>query len=147
MEKRIANEIRLLVIKYPNEEINVKYKLGEQTIKFQNKTFILSKSYPFTKPKLLINDRPYYEILKTNSLKIMKLLIDYQGSDCICCTSVLCNWSPAITIDNILNEIDITNNLKRYIKYKLILQYLNFPNRISDNILSYLPDIKMIKNI
>ena len=35
MEKRIMNEIKLMVMKYPDEEINYKYKLGEQTIKFQ----------------------------------------------------------------------------------------------------------------
>ena len=144
MEKRIMNEINLMVMKYPDEEINVKYKLGEQTIKFQNKTFILSKMYPFTKPILLINDRPYYEYTKTNSLRIMKLLIEYKGSDCICCSSVLCNWSPALTINTILTEIVITNNLKRYIKYKLILQDLKYPKYILHNILSYLSDLDII---
>ena len=120
MEKRIMNEINLMVMKYPDEEINVKYKLGEQTIKFQNKTFILSKMYPFTKPILLINDRPYYEYTKTNSLRIMKLLIEYKGSDCICCSSVLCNWSPAYGFHSILNEITANNILKRNVKYMQI---------------------------
>ena len=145
MEKRIAREIRLMVIKYPNEEINVKSDVKEYIVEFQNKTFILSKTYPFTKPKVFINDRPYNEFMKTKSLKIMKLLIDYQGSDCICCTSVLCNWSPIFKIETILSEIDITNDLKRYIKYKLILQYLKYPNCVSHNILSYLPDINIPK--
>ena len=46
--------------------------------------------------------------------------------NCICCTSILCseNWSPAIMIYNILNQIENHNVLKRGIMYKLELKRL-----------------------
>ena len=139
MDRRVSNEIKTLLTKYPDiSDINVCHTKDSQTVKFQNKTFILSKDYPFIAPKVLIDDKPYLSFLKTYSIRVLRLLYK-NNRDCLCCSTILCNnWSPTHSIDTVLIEIGIINMLKRRIKYQIFLEEINCPEYISYNILSYL---------
>jgi len=122
-------------------------------------SFTLSKDYPFKPPKQLkINDTDYIYSIKNMPQKIYYLYYDpqevyfqeklksiyYTKPKCLCCSSLLCsdNWSPVSTIYYILNEINSHNNIKRNIKYKLMLKeifnYFNLPLDIIGPIYEYL---------
>ena len=139
MERRVSNEIKALLDKYEDiGEISVSYKKdNSKTVKIKNKTFILPKNYPFDAPKVFINGIFYHTFLKTHSLRILKILHETRR-ECLCCTTRLCDWTPALNMETILNEIKDMNNTKRYIKYKLCLDQLKYPKFVSYNILLFL---------
>lgn len=71
-------------------------------------TFELCKSYPFRPPlNVFINDVHYNIIKKRMNPKGVAYLQKYKGTECVCCSSMLCasNWTPAIRIPYIINEI------------------------------------------
>lgn len=110
--------------------------------------FKLTKDYPFKVPEYLkINDINYRHSIKNMPKRIDYLYYHpndvyfqeksqlklYDKPNCLCCSTLLCegNWTPVCTIYYILNELNNHNNIKRYIKYKLMLKeivdYFNLP--------------------
>ena len=76
---------------------------------------IFSKNYPFSKPIVIINNLEYF-IYRQIDLKYEKFL----NGKCLCCNSILCNWSPYFTIFDIFKEIyDLFLIKCRILKIKL----------------------------
>lgn len=80
------------------------------------------RSYPFHAPTITINDQSYSLFFACKSPKIihaMRKLISWNENFCLCCQTILCNWSPVNNVEHILQEIDRYNLIKRNIVYKL----------------------------
>ena len=87
-------------------------------------------SYPFRSPKVLINSNNYRNLLRnSNLMEKYKTFLNYNK--CMCCSSILCKWSPHYGMTHILKEIKsnflIKNRLKNIIFAKYIMEkYLGF---------------------
>lgn len=90
--------------------------------------FVLGQHYPFRAPTLYLLKKNvphginYIHSLKSPSLRILKYL-EYLYDGCMCCNTILnhVNWSPTYHIEKILQEIKIYNDMKRVVKYHLVL--------------------------
>ena len=150
--KRIEREIKNLYNDYGEEKIIVEDVILNRDRYFEkNKKITINKNisiiiscsdYPFKSPTLLINNKSYHEFFKTSSKRILKLLHETDNRGCVCCSSVLCSWNPTYTIKTILNEIENGNNIKRQIKYKILMNEFykcsKYPDFIITNILKFL---------
>jgi hypothetical protein len=120
--KRISNEISCMLSNEPFLIIDVKYTDTSIYVTIDNAIFILDKSYPFVKPKLLINNIDYFcESLSTKSLEINRIL-HQKKINCLCCKHLLNNWTPCYTLKHILEEVVRLNKIKREVKYELFVQ-------------------------
>ena len=63
--------------------------------------------YPWRKPIIYLNDKPYDSILHVPPKFLKKIGIHYE---CMCCQSILCDWNPMRSLHNVLDEI--THNLE-----------------------------------
>jgi hypothetical protein len=111
----------------------------------RNYKFILSNKYPFEQPKVFIGDEPYLNILKYKKVPRVNSILNKYNINCMCCKTIIDerNWSPAYQIKNILKEIEDINNIKKYVKYYLIIddicQKKNiYTDTIGVNILDYI---------
>ena len=77
--------------------------------------FILNSHYPFRPPEIYINNTMYSTILQMKGDYEKKMVKKIKGQDCLCCHSVNCNanWSPAIKLNRIIDEIKDTLKFKR----------------------------------
>ena len=126
MIKRINNEIEKLIKETNCMNVTVTYEnVNSKNFKcnviIDNKKFVLSDSYPFNAPKVFILKDNNYEYIhwKSPTCKIRKLLYEFNRG-CLCCETILCNWSPAYGFHSILNEITANNILKRNVKYHML---------------------------
>jgi len=113
--------------------------IGKNVFKFE-----LCKSYPFRPPlNVFINDVHYNIIKKRMNPKGVAYLQKYKGIECVCCSSILCasNWTPAIRIPYIINEIQDTLIIIKKIEIHLICdevrkkykcQFANFEQYLFD---------------
>ena len=121
--KRLFNEINKLINDKNNNERKV---IVEMTCKItkviiNNVSFIISTKYPFQKPEILIHGNiPYLRWLVSPSIRISDF-VNKIGIKCLCCSTMLCDWSPAFTISNLITEIDKMNGIKREVKYRMLL--------------------------
>jgi len=85
------------------------------TVKKRTYKFILTIQYPFHPPKIFVNNHPYMSILQTRSDYEKDMVKKIKGNDCLCCHSINCsaNWSPAIKLDRIINEVKNILKFKR----------------------------------
>jgi ubiquitin-protein ligase len=96
--------------------------------------FIIDMNYPFVPPSVYYNNKKYSDLLRCNSeceIRILKLL---KGIDCLSCSSYTCrdNWSPAVTMNHIINEIKYSKKCKRDIIYKIIADKIKRKYLIDD---------------
>ena len=109
------------------------------TPSFNTISIIFPDEYPFKPPKIKLNEHDYDSLLKMNNPVKLNALKNLTGRDCLCCNTITCydNWAPAMTIYDIISEIN--NNLKiidkillklSFDKFKLLLQddYKNMEN-------------------
>jgi ubiquitin-protein ligase len=96
-----------------------------------NYSFVISKNYPYLPPTVYINNKNYGELLRCPN-KFLKILKYIRGIDCLCCKSCICrnNWSPAMTMKYIIEEIGYNKMTKFNIMIKMLLdkikqKYLN----------------------
>ena len=147
--KRAISEHGTIYDRFKNTNLNISISnknnktVTEYTITFKidnkfNLKFILNGKYPFIKPKLIINNIDYQNFLIiTNSLMTDIIRNDYK-IECLCCNTILCDWSPAIKLDTIIDEfiynktiIEYTYNKKKLIEFneksekKLPLEIIN----------------------
>jgi ubiquitin-protein ligase len=102
---------------------------------------ILGDSYPFGPPKLNINYKPYSDYFKFSSLTFKEALYKYKKIRCFCCETITCgdNWSPALTIQRIINEFHKFGNYCREISHRVIIDVIKRKYLISDiNLLEWL---------
>jgi ubiquitin-protein ligase len=93
--------------------------------------FVISKNYPFEPPSVYINNKNYGQFLRCPN-KFLKILKYIRGIDCLCCNSCICrnNWSPAMSMKHIIEEIGYNKITKFNIMIKILLdkikqKYLN----------------------
>ena len=111
----------------------------------RNYKFILSNKYPFYQPTVFIGDKPYLNILKYKKVPRINSILHKYNINCMCCKTIINerNWTPAYQIKNILAEIDDINNIKKYVKYYLIIDDICcnkniYTDTIGVNILDYI---------
>jgi ubiquitin-protein ligase len=94
--------------------------------------FVISNNYPFEPPKVYINNKNYRQFLRCPN-KFLKILKYIRGIDCLCCNSCICrnNWSPAMTMKYIIEEITYNKMTKFNIMIKILLDKIKekFLNR------------------
>jgi len=163
--KRIAHEIQEMLPIY--KSISVEYEEAraiitiaqqeqeqqQQNIITPTVEFCIKEGYPFTPPiiTLILTTNPtpqkripYMTWLKTSSRRVHQALKTLTNTDCLCCSTILCpnRWSPAMTMRNILQEIETTQQLKRKIKYILatkdIGKKFQLPEDIENNIILFI---------
>lgn len=89
--------------------------------------FILPSDYPFKIPlSIHYNNNNYKNILSTNTPKIKYYLKKIYGLSCLCCSSLSCsnNWTPAISIASIINEINYNVKLKKDLLLYILCDYI-----------------------
>ena len=97
-------------------------------------------AYPFHPPKILVNGIDH----------ITKLLEDYRNLNplresfkldlpCICCSNVICLWSPCSGFTDVLNEfVEYDALMKRLLAYADLMHKLPFDLLIHRHVLEYL---------
>lgn len=144
MKRRLKSELAKMSVQFPNnivvelnDETSVKVSIYEISAdaKIQKYGFIVTSNYPFNPPKIFFQGRPYIDFLKTsydtNFRKIFKKIV---GQDCFCCHSINCseNWSPAITLSRIIDEVKYIKQKKRDIINKLLADKIKLRYLIDD---------------
>ena len=154
LRNRIKNECNILYKQYHNVlvEFDKEKNISIKAVEFANANiftykFLIACHYQFYPPKIFVNDHTYLNVLQIRGEYEKKILKKIKGQDCLCCHSLNCsvNWSPAIKLYHIIDEIKNTLKLKRdivnllladkiKIKYNIpyahIEDYLVFPMRL-----------------
>ena len=147
--KRLKNELDRMYANYDQIDVDETEKgdakvtvykiekgMTENDDKLQTYGFIITRDYPFRSPVIFFQNRPYIDFLK--SRYISKTEIDVfkkiTGLNCFCCSSVNCcdNWSPGITLDKIIVEIQFFKKKKRDIVNKIIADKIKVRFLIDD---------------
>jgi ubiquitin-protein ligase len=94
-------------------------------------SIIVTNSYPFKTPSVKINFRPYQEFLKIGSTEHLKKI---HKLNCLCCSTITCgnNWSPAFTMNHLIEEIRRLKGYKRDLIYKLLSDKIKLRYLIDD---------------
>lgn len=136
--KRLAIEIPRST--YILEPFNADDEIVETRVESLQVTLQFKKTYPFHPPKLLINGVDH----------ITKLLIDYKNTQsirdiyhgiipCICCSNVVCGWSPCTGFSTVLDEyVSYDALMKRLIAYASIKHLLPFDDNLHSHIIAFL---------
>lgn len=135
--KRVTTELDTSLYSL-NKKITVEYNYEELTIvvKIDNKEFHLGRNYPFNQPCVVINNRPYSYFLKPPTKRIYKVLQKLNYT-CMCCNTILKNWSPMYTMIKLLDEIENFNCIKRAVKYYIAIEELGKKRQIISQIPEY----------
>ena len=145
METRVFNELKLLYKDFDNIQIS-KTPIGESRIVLGHHAsnitymFILSTSYPFTKPAMIIinnetkYDTTYSSFLKINE-KFIKILKNIYGSDCLCCSSIYCsdNWANNYPLMKLIDEFKQNLLIKQKIFHIYFLNIIKNKYKINFN--------------
>jgi ubiquitin-protein ligase len=77
--------------------------------------FILTPEYPFKPPEIYVNNYLYSTVLQIKGDFEKSMVKKLKGHDCLCCHSLNCsaNWSPAVRLYRIIDEIKDTLKFKR----------------------------------
>ena len=132
MNIRLVSELPELSNKYP---IKIYMHLETFRLHVLDITLHIQSSYPFTPPSITIEDLDWCSFcsIKECSGTLVK---KYSGHNCLCCNSKLQNWSPIMSINTVIDEVD---NIKR-IKNKIFCEYvliIVFPIEIINKINDY----------
>jgi len=103
--------------------------------KKQKYKFIISNHYPFSCPQIFFQNKPYRDFLTFNYLKEQSVLFKkITGKGCFCCHSFICNnnWSPAITLNLIIREINDIKKQRRNFINKILTDKIKFKYLIDD---------------
>jgi len=94
----------------------------------------LDSSYPFRPPKIKINFTPYYEFLKISFLPFSENLRKIHKINCLCCATITCGdkWTPAFTINTLINEIRSFKSYKRDLINKMLADKIKLKYLIDD---------------
>jgi len=122
LRNRIKNECNILYKQYHNVliEFDIEKNITIKAVEFTNTNaitykFLITHLFPFYPPKIFVNNLSYLNILKMTGEYEKNTLKKIIGQDCLCCHSLNCsvNWSPAIKLYNIIDEIKNTLKIKR----------------------------------
>jgi hypothetical protein len=126
MLKRAHREYNNLVLKYDNVSFNDTNDKPVITVSLHNNnlSFILPSDYPFKPPVFNINNINHVNLYQVREPRILQALAEIKEK-CMCCQTILCKWSPAIVLDDIINEYRKVRRIKKYILHCRILDVLN----------------------
>jgi predicted peptidase len=71
----------------------------------------------------------------------LKNLKKYTGIQCFCCETILCsdNWSPAFTMNHVINDIDKCKDARHQVIIRIIVDVIKRKYLIDDtNIIEWL---------
>jgi ubiquitin-protein ligase len=97
--------------------------------------FGITLHYPFRPPKIYYQGYPYIDFLQiSRTEKELSLFKKVTGLNCLCCNSYNCsdNWSPAVLLVKIINEIKYIRRKKRDVINKLIADKIKKKYLIDD---------------
>jgi len=131
MGRRVIREYSQLQLIYDNISIdfdddnNVTIKIQKKSAlndQLNNYHFILTNNYPFHPPKIFVNNKTYISFLTLPSARFTKVFNYINGPKCMCCSSITLNhnWSPSLTMNNVVKEIEI---IRQY-KYEIVIKLL-----------------------
>jgi hypothetical protein len=135
LNRRIKRECIIMRDKF--DKIFVEYKPhGDIIVSFKKLNneyiFIIPAQYPFIPPKIYINGMEQNRFFNLGSIRFKTILKYISGLECLCCNSLLFinNWSPTITMERVINEMEEYKKYKFLIIIKIILdkikkKYLN----------------------
>lgn len=127
LKSRLKNECSILYKMYHNVLIhtvdpttNINDKLIIEAVEFINANartykFIITNLFPFHPPKMFVNGHSYGEIIQIKREYEKNMIKKLKKQECFCCKAICCysNWSPAIKLFNIINEIKDILKFKR----------------------------------
>lgn len=78
--------------------------------------FVLPEYYPFKPPTLMIHDVSHIQYLKQEYTRLFPIIKHRKYPvPCICCSSLLCSWSPCMKCNELYHE---------YTRYRQQLHYI-----------------------
>jgi hypothetical protein len=129
--RRVMHEIpEILTTRGP---IQISHESGSQLtltiILYDQKiTIYIPTNYPFMAPRIVINNTPYTNVVKTTL--ITELIETQYGNDnikeCLCCSTCMCPnlWLPSIRIIDVLQEIGDFITLKQRVLEKYLTKVI-----------------------
>ena len=136
IKSRLKRENDDLYKKYPHSITFIDYDDINKNVKFVIKiddgsilnkySFLINNKYPFNSPRILYNDKPYSDLLRSPSNRFNIYLEKLFNKKCLCCTSLNCkyNWSPGINLSMIINDIDKMRNIRRIIITNILIDQI-----------------------
>jgi hypothetical protein len=86
-------------------------------------TFIIPPTYPFKPPQCKYQGKNYSSYLIRRQIKLMDFICYNQiAVPCACCHNILCDWSPASTLDDAVRHF--TGAHKRLARIQKYAAYL-----------------------
>jgi hypothetical protein len=130
MNKRIPRELALL-----NGTLQGQTIIVSDTIQF-----ILPLNYPFSAPILLIRGMEHMKVLSKLYRKYFFFIVKYDMPiRCICCSSLLCIWSPCNTCKDVYDEyIQYIDSLKTVMSMQCLFASTPFDDNICLHISQFL---------
>jgi ubiquitin-protein ligase len=128
---KIYNDIEV-IIKDGELIVSISEVVDNQKQKY---SFLITMNYPFEPPKIFYQNKRYLDYLKINyTRKDFILLKKVYGHECFCCHSFNCrdNWSPAVTLKKIIEEIYGIKKIKRNIINKICADIIKKKYLIED---------------
>lgn len=122
---RIINELGTLYVQCNNIKLEKQQANHIITLSCNGHTYHieLCPSFPFKTPeKIMVDGVDYSRILVTSDPRMKPYLQKYTGTNCLCCSSLVCpdNWTPATRLTSIINEAEFNIHLK----YKILFHIL-----------------------
>lgn len=147
--KRLKNELDRMYANYDQIDVEVTDKgdvrvnvykiekgMTENDDKLQTYGFVIKRDYPFRPPIIFFQNRPYIDFLKSRYISKTEkdIFKKITGLNCFCCFSVNCgdNWSPGITLEKIITEIQFFKKKKRTIIHKMLADIIKHKYLIDD---------------
>jgi len=144
LRKRLKNELDKMYKNYDQIDVEETEK-GEAQVtiyniepddRLQTYGFIITRDYPFRPPTIFFQNRPYLEFLRTRyiSKNGKDIFRKVTGQNCFCCSSLNCgdNWSPGITLEKLIAEIQSYKKKKRDIVNKIMADKIKARYLIDD---------------
>ena len=129
---KLYGEIRLECVSSSNGICVCVYEIVNSCKLFYK--FIINNNYPFHSPEIYVNNIKYTQLLISKTTSEINDLKKFKGINCLCCSSLTCkdNWSPAMKLTNIINEIKYYKQIKRDLVYKIIIDIIKKKYLIDD---------------
>ena len=131
--KRLQNEYRKYLSIIEQQFQCILYQHDESYMIFYMKnipksvkiTISYSDSYPFIPPKVYINNIQYLSFLSPKNFYLVDNQLNNKCCEkCRCCKSIMCanNWSPTLSIYNIIEEVRSNIDFKNIHRELLLLK-------------------------
>ena len=139
---RIINELGTLYVQCNNIKIEKQQSNNIITLSFNGHTYHieLCPSFPFKTPeKIMVDGVDYSRILVASDPRMKPYLKNYTGTDCMCCSSLVCpdNWTPATRITSIINEVEFNIHLKYNILFHILCDEIRAKHKLSSDFAAF----------